>query len=72
MHNHMDISNIHSDQLFMAVLIWYLEKVTCPVYASSVHQYHVYKVPEQHGQVYLVGLYTRVYRNLVKINYSLQ
>ena len=53
---------IQGDQLCMAVFIWYLVKRDCPVsrvlcctvaYTSVTFS----KVPEQHGHVYLVGLY---------------
>ena len=47
-------TEIHGVQLNMAVLFWYLVKVTCPVYDTAhvyAGQVTFYKVPETHGHV---------------------
>ena len=56
----IDIIQVQFDQLNITVCFWYLVKRDL----SSVRYYTVaytsvtfYKVPEQHGYVYLVGLY---------------
>ena len=53
------------DQLHMDMWFWYLENVTCSVILSCMYSsvYKRHKVSEQHGQVYLVGLY--VNKNLI-------
>ena len=53
-------NKVQNDQLYMTVLFWYLVKrdLSSVRYCKSYkHQYHFYKVPEQHDHVYLVRLY---------------
>ena len=51
------------DQLYMAVLFWYIVKphLTSVRFCTVAYTFVTfYKVPEQHDHVYLVGLYLYV------------
>ena len=58
---------LQGDQLYMAVCFWFLVKRDlssvryCTVAYTSLT---FYKVPEQHGHVYLVGLYKSFFNKL--------